>query len=168
MHKSTRILILLVVLIVLMPVLSRILPVAGDEDSTPHNIYLFLHVLGAVLFLGNIIITGIWMFLAEKSRSISIIQFATRAINWMDVFFTAPGVALLLLGGLMLAPSHGGLYKQSWIIVGMGLFSLSGIIWLIFLIPDQHRLISLSNESLIKKDKLSEKFFKVLVVDQFE
>jgi len=76
----------------------------------------------------------------------------------MDVFFTAPGAALILLTGFVQAEPHGGVYNENWIVLGLILFSLSGLIWLLFLIPDQHRLIKLSNES----DKLPKKFYEIL------
>ena len=142
--------------------LSIVLPKASREESVYlHDFYKSLHILGGVLFLGNIIITGVWMFLAEKSKNVSIIQFGTKAVNWMDVFFTAPGAALILLTGLLQAPHHGGVYTQSWILAGLILFSLSGLIWLMFLIPNQQRLITLSN-NLTKSGKLPSKFYSVL------
>lgn len=162
MYKSTKWLIGMVILIFFMPVLANILPKVSREQSIYlHDFYKSLHILGVVLFLGNIIITGIWMYLAEKSKAVLVIQFATKAVNWMDVFFTAPGAALILLSGLIQSSHHGGVYNQSWILAGLALFSLSGAIWLIFLIPDQQRLISLSTK-LTKNGKLSADFFRVL------
>lgn len=159
MYRSTEWLIGMVILIFLMPALATVLPKTSlEENKLLHDFYKSLHILGAVLFLGNIIITGIWMFLAEKSKNINIIQFAVKAVNWMDVFFTAPGAALILLTGLVQATHHGGFYTQSWILAGLILFSLSGIIWLIVLIPDQHRLIKLSGEN----DSPPKKFYEVL------
>lgn len=159
MDRSTKWLIGMVVIIFLMPVVTTFLPKAStDENKLLHDFYKSLHILGAVLFLGNIIITGVWMFLAEKSKNINIIQFGVKAVNWMDVFFTAPGAALILLSGFIQAEHHGGVYTQSWILAGLMLFSLSGIIWLLALIPDQHRLIKLSSES----NKLPRKFYEVL------
>lgn len=154
----------LLILIVLMPALSYILPQVNsrEENILLHDFYKSLHILGAVLFLGNIIITGIWMALAEASKKNSVIQFGARAVNWMDVFFTAPGVALILLTGWLQAAHHGGIDKESWIQVGLILFSLSGVIWLAMLIPDQHRLITLSSDEKIKNDQLPKEFYKVL------
>lgn len=163
MHKSTKWLIAMVILILLMPPLAAILPKGSREENLYlHDFWKSLHILGAVLFLGNIIVTGLWMFLAEKSKSVPVIQFAVRAVNWMDVIFTGPGVALVLLTGLIQAGHHGGVDKESWIQAGVALFSLSGVIWLVFLIPDQHRLISLSSQKQLKKNKLEKKFYLCL------
>lgn len=75
MHKSTKWLIGMVFVIFLMGPLSAVLPKASREESILlHDLYKSLHILGAILFLGNIIITGIWMFLAEKSKNASVVQ----------------------------------------------------------------------------------------------
>jgi len=37
-----------------------------------------LHVLGVVIFLGNIIVTGWWKVMADKTRESKIIAFAQR------------------------------------------------------------------------------------------
>lgn len=159
MHKSTKWLIGMIVVVFLMPVLATFLPKASpDENKLLHDFYKSLHILGAVLFLGNIIITGVWMFLADKSKNISTIQFAVKAVNWMDVLFTAPGAALILLTGFLQAGHHGGVYAQSWILAGLILFSLAGFIWLLALIPNQHRMIKLSS----KNDNLPKNFYEVL------
>ena len=163
MHKSTKWLIGMIGLIVLMPLLSTMLPqVDPSEETSILHFYLALHILGVVLFLGNIIVTGIWMYLAEKTKNISVINFSVKAVNWMDVFFTAPGVALILLTGFLQAPHFGGIYSQSWMVMGITLFSLSGLIWIIFLIPDQNRLIKISEGVDVEKRKLPKSFFKIL------
>lgn len=145
MHTSTKWLVAMIVLIFFMPALASILPKASREEfALLHDFYKSLHILGAVLFLGNIIITGVWMAVAEKSKDSKVLQFATKAVNWMDVFFTAPGAALILLTGLIQAPHHGGVYKESWILAGLVLFSLSGLVWILLLVPAQDKLIKLS------------------------
>lgn len=73
------------------------------------------------------------------------LRFASKAVNWADVLFTAPGVILLLWNGLTLSTRWGGAYEAGWITVALGLFAASGVVWLAFLIPDQHRLIKLSH-----------------------
>ena len=34
----------------------------------PYQWHVFLHIAGAVVFLGNIIVTGVWMLLAERDE----------------------------------------------------------------------------------------------------
>lgn len=148
LDRSTRWLLGWVIIIALMPVIAPWFPAVEmrAENPTLHDLYKFLHVLGAVLFVGNIIVTGLWMYLSERSKQVAIIAFAARAVNWMDVAFTAPGVALVLLTGFIQAPHHGGVFTESWITAGLILFALSGVVWLAALIPDQERMIRLSRE----------------------
>ena len=39
-----------------------------------------LHIIGAILFLGNIIITGWWKFMADRTRDPKIVAFARSNI----------------------------------------------------------------------------------------
>ena len=59
-----------------------------------------LHILGAVAFLGNIIITGWWKVMADRTGDARIIAFAQRQVTLTDFVFTAGGAALILATGL--------------------------------------------------------------------
>ena len=56
-----------------------------------------IHLLGVVLFLGNIIITGWWKFMADKTKNPQVIAFAQRQVTLTDFVFTAGGAAILFL-----------------------------------------------------------------------
>ncbi|MBZ0158235.1 MAG: DUF2269 domain-containing protein [Alphaproteobacteria bacterium] len=103
-----------------------------------------LHIAGAVLFLGNIVVTGVWMFMAGCTRSNPVLRFASRAVNWADAFFTVPGVFLVFVNGDILSVRWGGVFRTGWIAVSLVLFAVSGVIWGGFLLRYQHRLIVLS------------------------
>lgn len=96
-----------------------------------------LHVLGVVMFLGNIIITGWWKAMADASKNPVIIGFAQRQVTLTDYVFTAGGALLLLVAGLTNVRLHGLDLSQTWLHWGMGLFVLSGLIWAVILIPTQ-------------------------------
>jgi len=141
MHRSTKWLVGLLVVVGLVG-----LPAARVGAGhplpllLPYNWHKWLHILGAVLFLGNIIVTGFWMLLAERKGNDASIRFAAVAVNWADVFFTAPGVILLLGNGILLSQQWGGLYHAAWIRIALLLFTLSGAVWVAALIPLQNRL----------------------------
>ena len=104
-----------------------------------------LHLLGVVLFLGNIIITGWWKFMADKTLNQQIIAFAQRQVTLTDFVFTAGGSALLLIGGLGNAMLHGiNIFEVRWLSWGFWLFNISGLIWLLILIPIQIRQAKLA------------------------
>jgi uncharacterized membrane protein len=97
-----------------------------------------LHILGVVMFLGNVIITGWWKAMADRTRQPAIIAFAQRQVTVTDWIFTAGGVALILVTGIGNATLSGIDYMNvRWTAWGYWLFMLSGVIWGAVLIPLQ-------------------------------
>ncbi len=91
------------------------------------DIYLLLktvHLAGAVIFLGNIIVTAWWKVMADLTRNPVIIGFAQRQVTLTDWLFTLGGIILILIGGFGAA-------------AGLALFIASGVIWIAVLIPVQ-------------------------------
>jgi uncharacterized membrane protein len=97
----------------------------------------FLHVLGAVVFLGNIVVGALWMIAADASKSPEIFRFSIRAINLADIVFTAPGALLLILNGSVLAGSWSGYWRAPWLRNSLILFAAAGLAWVAFLVPMQ-------------------------------
>ena len=128
--------------------LLAIAAVAVSLPLYPHKWHLFLHIAGAVIFLGNIIVTGVWMLMAERTCSPSVIHFSAKAVIHADFLFTLPGVLLVLLNGLAMAYARWGgvllLRDVNWITVAVALFTMSGIIWVGALLGLQHRMAVLS------------------------
>ena len=98
-----------------------------------------LHLLGVVIFLGNIIVTALWKVLADRTRSPSIVAYAQRLVTITDFAFTAAGVLLIVVTGKMMATQFGGLNQVLWLSWGWGLFIASGLIWVLILIPVQFK-----------------------------
>ena len=97
-----------------------------------------LHIVGAILFLGNIIVTGWWKIMANRTGNPEIIAFAQRQVTLTDFIFTAGGSALLFTAGMANIIIYDiDMMATPWILWGLGLFTLSGIIWVSVLIPIQ-------------------------------
>lgn len=106
-----------------------------------------LHILGAVIFLGNIIVTGWWKVMADRTGDPAIIAFAQRQVTLTDFVFTAGGAALLFASGLANAILHGMDYLQiKWLAWGYWLFIASGLIWAVILIPVQIKQAKLARQ----------------------
>ena len=114
------------------------------------NSYLFLkslHILGAVIFLGNIIVTGWWKVMADRTRNPLIIAFAQRQVTLTDYVFTTGGVALVLATGIGNATLHDMDYLSiRWLAWGYWLFIISGAIWAAILIPLQIKLARMARQ----------------------
>lgn len=100
--------------------------------------WLFLHILGVVLFLGNIIVTAVWKVLADRTKSPPVVAFAQRLVTTTDIAFTATGVVLIIVSGQVMADDWGGVFGgPAWLTIGWSLFIASGVIWLGALVPVQ-------------------------------
>ena len=62
-----------------------------------------LHVVAAVLFVGNVIVTGVWAAIMFRARASHPFHVAARAIVITDWIFTFGGGALLVMTGVGLA-----------------------------------------------------------------
>ncbi len=131
----------------------------------PYRWHTFLHIAGAVVFLGNIIVTAAWMLMAERTRSTSVIHFSAKAVIRADLLFTLPGVLLILLNGFAMVLARwggwGAFHQLSWITVALALFTASGVIWVGILISIQHRMAVFSHPSDYP-DSLPSEFFSAL------
>lgn len=100
----------------------------------------FLHLLSAVLFLGNLIVSAMWKLQADRSGDAAVAAFAARLVARTDKLFTGPAAFVVLMTGGMLPTAGGyGFGGQGWIHAGATAFVLSGLIWLIVLIPIQRK-----------------------------
>jgi uncharacterized membrane protein len=63
-----------------------------------YDAFKVVHLAGVVIFLGNIIVTGIWKVMADRTGDPRIIAYAQRLVTITDWIFTAGGVVLILLG----------------------------------------------------------------------
>ncbi len=111
-----------------------------------YTVFKILHMLGVVLFLGNIIVTAVWKTFADRTKNPAVIGYAQGLVTLTDWVFTLSGVILILLGGYGMAAEAGyDLRSTSWLVLGQGLFIASGVIWLAILIPIQIRQARLAH-----------------------
>jgi uncharacterized membrane protein len=154
---------LVLINVVLMVLVYLLLTFYAKSRLFSYDLHKFLHIFGAVIFLGNIIVTSVWIRLAERSKDPAVIRFAITAIKRMDSFFTNPGVLLIILNGLLMASTSrwNGVYGTSWIAAGLTLLTLSGILWAGILLRYQSKLAKLADSS--EGDaQLHDEFFRLL------
>jgi uncharacterized membrane protein len=98
-----------------------------------------VHVLCACLFLGNVIVSGVWAAMAERTRNHAIIQFSNRLVLITDLLFTLTGALGVVFTGHLMAGHYGGHAAHPWITWSYMLFGLSGLIWMLVLVPIQFK-----------------------------
>ena len=97
-----------------------------------------VHLFGVIVFLGNIIVTGVWKAMADRTGDAKTVAFAQRLVTLTDWLFTAGGIGLILVGAYgMAAVAHLDLRHTAWLIWGQTIFVASGIIWVVALMPTQ-------------------------------
>jgi uncharacterized membrane protein len=142
-HVSTRVILTEALLLV-------VLGAAGAMGWMPEEIlsrrwHLLLHLLGATMFLGNILAGAMWMARLGASGERVANRYVSVSINVGDVVLTGPGALLLLYNGLVLATVYGGTFAVAWLRWGFLLFAALGVLWLLVLVPLQQHLISLAD-----------------------
>jgi uncharacterized membrane protein len=102
-----------------------------------------IHVIFVIIFLGNITIGLFWKMFAEKTKEPDKIAFAFKGIIKADRYFTMPGVIGITLFGVGLA-MHAGypILGTGWILWSIILFTISGIVFMVKLVPLQKKLAS--------------------------
>ncbi|MEZ4828667.1 MAG: DUF2269 family protein [Bacteroidia bacterium] len=89
----------------------------------PYKWHKLLHILGAAVFMGNMIVGPVWFFFAYYSQSREILQFSDKLLRLTDMYITLPGLDLAVVNGLFLASVFGGMVSQPWL-----LYSLVGMV----------------------------------------
>ena len=116
-----------------------------------------IHLVCACLFLGNVIVSGIWALLAERTGNHAIIQFSNRMVLITDGLFTLLGSIGIVWTGHGLAENIGGAEWHPWIQWSYALLSFSGLIWLFILVP-----IQLKQRALLQNtDKVCEDYWRL-------
>ncbi|PFA69225.1 hypothetical protein CN378_04960 [Bacillus sp. AFS015802] len=113
------------------------------------NVLLFLHIFGAVIFLGNIATAALWKVRADLTKDPKFIHNTVKNVMLADFIFTLPGLILIMISGILMAAQSGhSLAVFNWFTLSLFLFVLTGIIWFSILLPIQRRLIDHSAQSI--------------------
>ena len=132
-----------------------------EFSPSMHKMLVFLHVFGAVIFLGNIIVSAMWMANAKKTMDTMVIHFAVRMVQRADMIFTVPGILLILVPGILTLGPWGGFGHASWAELALALFLVTGIIWAVILLPLQRRMIRVTSEAVELRIALADYFYAV-------
>jgi len=101
-----------------------------------------MHLFGVIWFMGNIIVTGWWKTMADRTGDYRIIAFAQRQVTLTDWVFTFGGVVIVIVAafGMVYQMNENimqQIHSERWLWWGYYLFLASGAIWVLILIPVQ-------------------------------
>lgn len=107
----------------------------------------FLHVTGVVMLMGNITVTAIWKFFADRDGRPQVLGFAQKLVTYTDWSMTVWGAALTMIGGYGMAVAGAwDLFGAPWLLWSQLLFVAAGIIWLGIIVPIQRRQAKMARE----------------------
>ncbi|MFC0329949.1 DUF2269 family protein [Paenibacillus sepulcri] len=113
------------------------------------KLLLFMHLIGCVLFLGNIITAAFWKVRADVKGDAAMIHQTAKNVMLADYAFTLPGLVLIVVSGIMMAvKSDYAMWGMSWLTASLILFVITGILWAAVLLPLQRGMIRLSAEAV--------------------
>lgn len=108
----------------------------------------FLHIVGVILFLGNITTGVFWKAHADRTRDPRLIAHVLDGIIRSDRYFTIPGVIIILVSGLTAAITAGfPLLRTAWIAGGIALFIFTGIAFMARIAPRQAQMLALARSN---------------------
>lgn len=104
-----------------------------------YDIAKFLHVTGVAMLMGNITVTAIWKFFADRDGRPEVLGFAQKLVTYTDWSMTFWGVVLIMGGGYFMAIDRRFPLMEGWMLWSQILFVVSGMIWLFLIVPIQIR-----------------------------
>lgn len=114
-------------------------PITGPLPYTAHK---FMHILGVVMFMGNLVAGPLWLWFARYADEGRHYAFAARTIADADIWLTTPGVQLTAWNGLFLAGALGGAQAQPWLVEALVLLVVSSLFGVVVVLPLQERMIA--------------------------
>ncbi len=109
-----------------------------------YMVFKTLHLIAVVMFLGNITTGVFWKAHADRTRNPLLIAHALEGIIGSDRWFTLPGVALIVIGGVGAAiVGRLPILHTGWIFWGIVLFTISGLAFMFGVVPLQRRMAKL-------------------------
>jgi uncharacterized membrane protein len=106
-----------------------------------------IHLLGVVLFLGNIIIGAFWKMHGDRSGDPRIIAHTMAGIIGADRWFTMPGAILLVVFGFGAAGVGRVSLGSPWIVWSIILVVISALAFMVRLGPLQRRMLAVARGS---------------------
>ncbi len=121
-----------------------------------------LHMLGVVMFVGNILVGFWWKLMADRNGHPAVVAFAQQQIKKTDFVFTTLGIVLMLTGGI--PASHmlmnAGETNLVWLGWGVGLLIASGVVWGAVMLPVQAKQTKIISEHA-GETQLPEEYFRL-------
>ena len=109
-------------------------------------IWKLLHVIAAIIFIGNITIAPFWKAAADRSKDRIKIADTMKNIIRADMVFTMPSVTVLIVFGFGAQMTFGYPIETPWILWGLIMVVVSGVVFMTKVVPLQKKMYSLASD----------------------
>jgi len=109
--------------------------------SNTYLVWKTLHIVGVVLMVGNVTVTGAWAAILWRHRDRGSLRPMIRGILWTDLIFTFGGGVLMTVAGIqMIRLGEWPWRDTAWLMQGIVALAVATLIWMLVLLPDQIRM----------------------------
>jgi len=98
--------------------------------SDPYLALKLVHILSAAVLFGTGLGIAFFMWMANRTRDAATIAATAQIVVVADFVFTATAVVVQPLTGAALIETVGYSWSESWIVVALALYVLTGLCWL--------------------------------------
>jgi len=98
------------------------------------------------------------MFVANRSKKLDAIHFATKYVVIADLIFTTPAIIVQIVSGIILFNIQGYSLSDQWLLHAIYLFIFSGICWLI-VVYLQYKMRDMARTSYENNSSLPELYW---------
>ncbi|KAF0187001.1 MAG: integral membrane protein [Hyphomonadaceae bacterium] len=120
----------------------------------------WIHILSSTILFGTGIGSAFYMFVANRTKDIASIAFATKWVVIADWFFTTPSIIIQLVSGLYMVHTAGHDWSAIWIKYGIILYFVTGACWLPVVVI-QIKMRDMALAALANKLPLDPKYWKM-------
>ena len=133
-----------------------------------YELFLFLHVTAAIVWLGAGFVFSVLIFGAERAGDRAKEAGYHSDIDWLAERLFIPASLATLVFGLLLVAEGSWSFEQLWITLGLAGWLVSFLIGILYFKPEAERIDALTAEHGPDYPELQRRLKRVTAVDRFE
>jgi len=135
---------------------------------TIYELYVFLHVLAAVVWVGGGAATQAFAIRATRSGDPNRIAAFAKDVEWVGTRVFMPAAIVLLVFGMLAAHRGDWGFDPPWIGIGFAVWALSFLLGMLFLGPEAGRISRLTAERGAGAPEVQARIRRIFAVSRVE
>jgi uncharacterized membrane protein len=133
-----------------------------------YNIYLALHVIAAVVWVGGAATLGILALVADRKNDDEGMIAIGKQAEWIGMRVFTPAAFIVLAFGLALAAEGNWSFGDFWLLAGLIGWGLSAALGIFFISPEAKRLNALAAEKGIDHPETQARLRRILAISRID